>query len=256
MRLPWPSRGHSQWREDIDAYVDGQLDAEASARLEAHLGTCGACQEMVVARREVKRFAATLPEMPAPRTFRITPGMLVHEQRAPEPRRGGTIVMRLGQATAGVAALAFGAVLVAHLSSGTNDDGGRQAADADAQTMSISNEAGSAAALGATDSGMPSPQPTAAMPEFNDATVGGASNPPTELPKAANDDSHQRDAASSGGQPLTASPASPPGAEVEPARASEDGDSDTGFLVAEVALGALVIAALGAWVIARRARRV
>ncbi|HEX6032631.1 MAG TPA: zf-HC2 domain-containing protein, partial [Tepidiformaceae bacterium] len=111
MRLPWLFRGHSQWREDVDAYADSELDARAAARLEAHLGTCEGCREMLVARREAKRLAATLPEMPAPRSFQITPGMLVEERRAPEPRRGGTIVMRLGQATAGVAALAFAAVL-------------------------------------------------------------------------------------------------------------------------------------------------
>ncbi len=44
-----------QWRDQLDAYVDDELDAAQSHALQAHLRACAACATDVLERVQMKR---------------------------------------------------------------------------------------------------------------------------------------------------------------------------------------------------------
>ena len=44
-----------QWRRDIDAYVDGELDPAQAGALGGHLRECAACANDVLERVQMKR---------------------------------------------------------------------------------------------------------------------------------------------------------------------------------------------------------
>ncbi|HTO08092.1 MAG TPA: zf-HC2 domain-containing protein [Myxococcota bacterium] len=50
-------------REEIAAYVDGELAGEARAELESHLSACAACRAEVAAQERLAHAFATLPEV-------------------------------------------------------------------------------------------------------------------------------------------------------------------------------------------------
>ncbi len=53
-------------REEIGAFVDGELEPAARAELESHLETCAACRELVAAERRLgEMFAALAPVAPS-----------------------------------------------------------------------------------------------------------------------------------------------------------------------------------------------
>lgn len=63
--MPTPSR---HFQEELDALLDGRLDAATSAEVEAHLAGCARCRRECDALRLAKHFAATCltaPEAPA-----------------------------------------------------------------------------------------------------------------------------------------------------------------------------------------------
>lgn len=258
MRIPWPLGRHGRWQEELDAYVDGELDPRAVERLELHLAGCNGCRETVADRRQVKQLAAALPEMPAPRSFRITPGMLVE---TPEPARAGkgaTVVMRLGQMTAGVAVLALGAVVVLHVGS-TSD--GQQVADMDGEITTLTSGQESAYDAGSDDdSAAPpsAPEGTQVVPGFSDATVGGAAQGSPE-PPGNSDGREQQYATPEPPQQGDSGRTADDLAEIDARGESvglraEDDDSSTGFLIAEAALAAVLVIALTAWIMGRRSR--
>src|SRR5262245_29839756 len=50
-------------REEISAYLDGELDLAARQELESHLETCAACRELVTAQRKLSEAFAALPQV-------------------------------------------------------------------------------------------------------------------------------------------------------------------------------------------------
>ena len=62
-------RRHPIRDEELSAYVDGQLDAAAGARLEAHIESCAACRDTLTELRAVRTALAALPRASAPRSF-------------------------------------------------------------------------------------------------------------------------------------------------------------------------------------------
>ena len=141
MAFGWLLKPHSRWQSQASAYIDDELGGKARRRFEAHLGGCTACQDQVQALRQAKHFVAALPEVPAPRSFRLTPAMLGEPARAPvvaSPSwafRGAAVV-------AGLAAVAFVTVLAidGSQSGGSTTSSRVPAADrAGGQTVAASN---------------------------------------------------------------------------------------------------------------------
>ena len=64
-------RRHPVGDEELNAYIDGELDDAARSRVEAHLESCAACREAVDELRMVSRALQALPGAQAPRSFAL-----------------------------------------------------------------------------------------------------------------------------------------------------------------------------------------
>ncbi len=106
----WFNR-HRRLRDQLSAYIDGELDPSAAERLERHLAECGRCRQEM---EQLRTTVAALQELPAvepPRSFTLSP-----ERVAPRPPMPVASPLAFGAriATAGVAA-ALAVVLVVDL---------------------------------------------------------------------------------------------------------------------------------------------
>ena len=106
----WFNR-HRRLRDQLSAYIDGELDASAAERLERHLAECGRCRQEM---EQLRATVAALQELPAvepPRSFTLSP-----ERLAPRPPMPVASPLAFGAriAAAGVAA-ALAVVLVVDL---------------------------------------------------------------------------------------------------------------------------------------------
>lgn len=265
MGFVWPFDRHSRWQNQLDAYVDGELRADELDALEEHLRGCDRCGPEVVARRELKQMAATLPELPMPRSFRITPGMLVEAPRE-RPSRAAPVAMRLAQVTAGLATIAFAGVVAAHVSQGDESPTEQQAATEGAASPLNSSD-------GDDDSPLsPTGTPTVGAQSLDSAEVPGfgigaspaagagaleTGEPPEDAlgnnrdsqyqPTTTAPEEAQSDRSSSEESP----PAEP---KVTSSVGPEDGDEDgglSGFVAAEIGLAALAGVATVTWLVTR-----
>lgn len=118
---------HGDWdtqREQLSAYLDGELEAEERQRLEAHLMACADCQRELAELRQTRQLLRALPAPALPRSFtlpvpeaapaRDTRAAAVSSRRA----RSGEWVARAAQWVGGIAAavglmLLLGAALAA-----------------------------------------------------------------------------------------------------------------------------------------------
>jgi hypothetical protein len=101
--------GHRPDGEAISAWLDGALDPAASAKLEAHVAACDACRARAGELRAVRASLAVLPDVEAPRSFRLTPQRL----EAPAPRRAPAPSpwMRYAPAVSAAALVVFAVLL-------------------------------------------------------------------------------------------------------------------------------------------------
>ena len=113
-------------RAELSAYLDGELIPLRIEAMQAHLASCQSCRAELEALRQLKAGLAALPEMPAPRSFALTPQMAarpVRERpRASVPPRAAALAN--GMRLAGAAmTLALALVLVLDFTgSGTTSD--------------------------------------------------------------------------------------------------------------------------------------
>ncbi len=141
LRFPW---GHSRWAEQASALVDGELPPSALERFERHRASCSRCQQTVEELREAKLLVSRLPTVASPRSFRLTPEMVSGQPRTRQvPAARPQFVLRVAQAGAALAVVAFVAITVADLS-----HGGSSASDTSASLSAP--EANSAGAQAAT----------------------------------------------------------------------------------------------------------
>ncbi len=102
--------------EDLSAYVDGEItDPTELERIERHLGSCDVCRRELDELRAVSELLSELPEIEAPRSFRLSPADVASTpESSSEPTPIQPWIMR-HQSTfryAGVAAALLLAVLV------------------------------------------------------------------------------------------------------------------------------------------------
>ena len=95
----WFNR-HRSLRDQLSAYIDGELDASAAERLESHLSGCGRCRQEMEQLRATVAALQGLPAVEPPRSFTLSrdeagdiydPRQLraygfVHERRPPGDR--------------------------------------------------------------------------------------------------------------------------------------------------------------------------
>lgn len=125
MRLTWFNR-HRRYRDDLSAYIDGELPPERTANSEAHLEVCQGCRRELEGLRATALALRDLPPAAVPRSFALTP----EQAGRPAGRRPASgvpaITAGLRLASAGLA-VALAVVVVVDLSS-SGDSGGERAA--------------------------------------------------------------------------------------------------------------------------------
>jgi anti-sigma factor RsiW len=236
-------RNHQPDVELLSAHLDGQLDAPAAGRLEAHLRTCGACRTRLAGLGDARDALRSLPEAEPPRSFRLRRAEV---EAAPRPRVIPPLV-RAMPALGAAAAIVFVAVLGADLYRGGGMSSDR-AASKSIQPMAAAapNGESSQAPGAAAGSGQSA---DASAPNSADATNKSAG-------AAAPDDAPAATTAAATAQAERSQPALAytDSADGSPNNAS-GGGGDMAFRIVEVLAAAVALAAVGAAIMWRATRR-
>jgi len=237
---------HARLRDRLSAYADGELDARAVERIEAHLAGCEPCREELEGLRLTSAALAGLPEAEVPRSFALRPAQVEKRQLAAEPFLPPlAIATRL--AAAGVA-VALAAVVVIDVGNLGDDGGAVQTSAPDAQSeRGVGFDANDDAFGG--DGALAPEEPAAGGDGGTGGGAGGAGGPVGE--SAPEPDADTTDSLSDEGD--VEDPAVPP---TEPAIESDDGGGGIDTLTAvEIGLGAALAVLIVATVAVTFARR-
>jgi hypothetical protein len=186
MRLPIFNR-HS--RDEMSAYLDGELIPLRIEAMQVHLASCQSCRAELAALRQLKANLGALPEMPAPRSFALTPQMAARpareRPRAYVPPRAAALAN--GMRLAGAAmTLALALVLVLDFTgSGTTSDSATSLGADRAQEIATAHDSGKSfdsnstgAAAPAADGGDLRLTPTPTSAPAATSAPGGVSSEP------------------------------------------------------------------------------
>lgn len=110
--LPFPRRSN-RWLRQVDAYIDGRVTPIERDLLEARMEEQPSLREVFVETAALKSSLRAMPGHAAPRSFALTPAMISEPQKG---FPGSGLVLRLGQATSGLAIAGLAALFVADLS--------------------------------------------------------------------------------------------------------------------------------------------
>jgi hypothetical protein len=273
-------RGHAPDIENLSALVDRQLDVEAARNTEAHVATCAVCAAEVEGMRRVKAMLAAMPELDAPRSFRLRPSDVAVPRR---PTRGAASgAMRWAPALSGVAAALFLVVLGTDFATrdgaGERDGGSRLTAAGSAPNLeraadaTLGESSDNSENFGLTDA----PAGAVAPPDDDgDQGVVPASTacdavtdvePPIGVPdfdpcpelgrNLADPQQYDSGATPAAGDIAPADDGATKQAErIEALSADGDGDGNrTAFLIVEIIVGALAAAAIATYIVSRRTR--
>ncbi len=78
----WFNR-HNRLRDQLSAYIDGELDASAAERLERHMAECGRCSQEMEQLRATVAALQGLPAVQPPRSFTLSPERVALRPPAP-----------------------------------------------------------------------------------------------------------------------------------------------------------------------------
>ena len=197
------NRGHGRFLEILSDYIDGVLPEAERIALEAHLQGCDSCTEELESLRTTVQMLRRMPEVEAPRSFRIAPAAVTAPTLPPE-KPVFLWAMRVSTALAVVAFTVMVAGNVTGLFEGGGGDG-EQAADSlaasEPEPRDLMEE--SAATPTAIPAGIMQPTPEAmmeaepdiipkstpmmmartAMPEPTSTAIPGGIMEPTAMPE-------------------------------------------------------------------------
>ena len=148
MRLTW-FNWHRRYRDDLSAYIDGELPPEQTADSEAHLKVCQGCRRELEGLRATALALRDLPPAAVPRSFALTP----EQAGRPAGRRpaSGVPAIAAGLRLAGAGlAVALAIVLVMDLGGGGGDSGERAGVPAALQLQFDAKSADTSADRGVT----------------------------------------------------------------------------------------------------------
>ena len=128
----WFNR-HRCLRDQLSAYIDGELDASATERLESHLPGCGRCRQEMEQLRATVVALQELPAVEPPRSFTLSP-----ERVAPRPPMPVASPLAFG---ARIAAAAVAAALTVVLVVDLGDFGGDGVTDEATAPQMMQSEA-------------------------------------------------------------------------------------------------------------------
>ena len=216
--LFWRNR-HEVGDEELNAFVDGELDESGRRRVERHLESCAPCSEAVAGLRAVSRAMSELPAVRAPRSFALREADVT-----PAPASAGTGLFGSVQPLlSGVAAIAIIAFVVlagfdigADSSQGDDSDAASIAGDAESLQLSDArrSEVGDGDAVPSVNDGVPAQDTDA----FGDDGV-----LPDDLEFNTSDDE---------GEPPARGAAVPPEENLEDPQTGESGQAHAGDSIA------------------------
>lgn len=262
MRIFSTLRRHSWYAARADAFADGELTPGEAARFEQHMAACDTCRAVVAEGRELRAIVARLPEVPVPRSFRLTPSMAASAKPAPALVPKAPLYLGLVRAGAALSVAALVSVVAFDAlnseDSGNGSRGGAAPASADYNAEDTAGSPGEALSdkaaatpqlapangAGVSGSGLATPTLVSSVPLV--PSTGGVNVPstnPTEVARSSAGTEDDDGAASSVG--LEAGAPSP-----------ETDDEGPGALVFVLAAFAgVMVVALAAIEISRRTRR-
>ena len=217
-------RGHEPDVNALSAHLDGQLDADAAARLDEHVTSCDACRVVRDGLRATREALRAMPEATPSRSFRLRAADIEAVTTARTPRAPQlTRWAPAGMVAAAVAIAVVGAYVTfgrSGRSSSTSELAAARAATSAPEAQS-SNTANSAAGKSA-----PGPSGGSVPPIANSPVAAPAATPAYSIlppsPQAAADSSTTTDDRST---PLAALPAPYSGSSTPtPAAASPNAD--------------------------------
>ncbi len=261
--MPIPFFGH-RWRNDVSAYVDGELGAARRGRFERHLAGCAGCASLVAEERALKQMlAAALPEVAPARSFLLSAEVAPIRRVTPARRPTAGSLVFLSRATGFAAAAAIFAIAVT-VAIDVSDEGGgdfqaasRQSGDdgaAESDQLAPTTAAGGTADQAPASVASSTPEPT------NTSRLGAAAATETPTPTTTLDAIKQSADASA---TAAASGFTTSGTPTPEARATDDlafdaaaGDDDAGpnrLRAFQEALAIIATASGATWLLSRRA---
>jgi hypothetical protein len=239
----------------LSAWLDGQLEPAAAARLETHVATCAICRARSEELRGVKASLRATAAAEPRRSFRITPAMAEATPGVAPPR---PLALRLAPAVSAVAVLVFAVVVGADLYS----SGGSSSTSA---TRALAPADGAGAQPSNAYSGVTGPESGATAGdksiESPSATPGAAAAPhaPADLPPVPATGADTGTAAPPVGQGVVRDNGTPAQGETAPAFESaaqhdENGGSGNNRMALHVIEAVIAAVALAAGAVAIGAR--
>ena len=104
--------GRRDWREDVSAYMDGELSARDRTRIEARLAESAEMREYLADLEEMRLALRAFEPAPGAVPFQLTTEMLNDPARAPLRSSVANRAIRLSMSTAAVGVATFAAVMV------------------------------------------------------------------------------------------------------------------------------------------------
>ncbi|MCZ2110183.1 MAG: zf-HC2 domain-containing protein [Dehalococcoidia bacterium] len=262
MRLGWPPGPHRRWQGAASAYIDGELGGRALRDFELHLAQCAVCREQVAGLRQASALIAALPEVAAPRSFRLTRAM-VEQSARPQASGSPSWLFRGAAVVSGAALIALISVVAIDLSS-PGEETASLAAPASGNGA-FSNSASGAGGVNTEGQAAPPAAPAStpapkgiAVPEIGGT---GAQSVPSTAPGSIHPEALGTRAADAAGAPSPGSKTDGvphrPADEAVPSLASRnEGDTPTAYRALEAGLAVIALgAAAGAVVTYKRKGR-
>jgi len=242
MRFP-SLRRHSRFARDLDAYVDGELAHARVRELEEHLARCTSCTRIVEELQLFKRMAAALPDVAAPRSFRLTAAMVAEQPKTEPLPAVPRWQLNLARGAAAIAIFGLVATVTVDLARGGGSGSSNSASAPKATSFESAADAskfGAGSASGATapsaQSAPANPNPAVASP-----TLGVQNTPPRAgvLPSATVE--------SIGPAPISrGSGGTTPAGDSRSSTSSSSGSDKTAYRFVEIGLAAAVVLFAGA----------
>lgn len=256
--------GHEPDVNALSARLDGQLNAVATARLDAHVQSCEACRVTTDGLRATRDALRSMPDVEAPRSFRLRAADV--ERRPATAPWQASPMLRWAPAVSAVAAVVLVVALGVDLRPGGSSSNASRAPLAASQAGSAkSSESASATEVSGSTNGDIRPDSTA--DRSIEPAAPAAAQPPA--PRSAADTTNttpipsssvaQRyDATATPAPALAARPMPSPTSELQATSgreiASSDGNNLTVLRVLEIMAGAIAVVAGMAAVVVRSRR--